>query len=272
MTDGEASMTGERLDADDALFGVDLLRHRAAYREAIRVAQARSARRLLELGSGTGYGARELAEALPFVVALDRVAPSTKARASGAHFLRGDLSAVPLAGRRFDLVVSFQVVEHLADPRPYLRVIAQALEPDGVALVSTPNRLESDGENPFHVHEYEAEELRALLEQRFEQVELLGLSVRGEALRFHRERLRRIQRIVRLDPLALRRRLPRPLVEWLFARFARLVRRGIANHDAIPYAAPDEFFFEPAHAASLDLFAVCRRPRTCGLRNRPHRS
>ncbi|MEZ4289613.1 MAG: class I SAM-dependent methyltransferase [Myxococcota bacterium] len=252
--------TGERLHADEALFGVDLLRHRAAYQHALAVARSEGARTILELGSGTGYGATELAASGLRVVAVDRVAPLASARAGTARFVRADLGAMPFVGGRFDLAVSFQVVEHLADPAPFVAALADALRPGGVALVSTPNRLQSDGENPFHVHEYRADELERLLAARFGSVEMLGVGVRGEALRYHEDRLRRIRRIVRLDPLRLRRRIPRSLVEWLFARFAILVRRGLAADARLPQISLADFPIGPVDPGSLDLLAVCRDP------------
>ncbi len=261
MSDKELTFTGERLHESDALFGVDLLRHRAAYHEAIRIGREMGARSALEMGSGTGYGAAELAEALPSVVAVDRVAPLASGRRSRAVFLRADLEAMPLRERVFDLIVSFQVIEHLADPRRYLEAIARHLKPDGVALVTTPNRSNSDGENPFHVREYEAAELRALLERHFESVAMQGVSARGEALRYHQERLARIRRIVRIDPLRLRRRIPRGVVEWLFARLAVVVRRGITRENDLSKIRIEDFPIEPAHPDSLDLMAVCRVPR-----------
>ncbi|MBJ20275.1 MAG: hypothetical protein CL933_12770 [Deltaproteobacteria bacterium] len=261
MIDSELSFTGERLHEDEALFGIDLLRHLAAYQEAIQIAHEYRARDVLELGSGTGYGTRTLAEALPRVVAIDRVAPLAAGRESAARFLRADLEAIPLEDEAFDLVVSFQVIEHLADPTNFLDALARPLRTDGVALLSTPNRTNSDGENPFHLHEYEREELRTLLETRFESVEIRGVSARGEALRYHEERLRRIRRILRIDPLGLRRWIPRALVEWLFARLALVVRRRMAAGGGMPRARPADFLIEGAHPASLDLFAVCRGPR-----------
>ena len=261
MSAPDVTFTGERLHDDDALFGVDLLRHQAAYHEAIRLAREGGARRLLEMGSGTGYGAAELARALPFVVAIDRVAPLATGRRSPACFVRADLTAMPIRSQGFDMVVSFQVIEHLERPQAYLEALAGCLAPHGVALLTTPNRATSEGENPFHVHEYESAELQSLLEAYFEDVEMRGVSMRGEALHYHEARLARIRRIVRLDPLGLRRHLPRPLLEWLFARLARVVRRGIATSKRPPRVALDDFPIEPAHPDSLDLLAVCRHPR-----------
>jgi hypothetical protein len=135
------------------------------------------------------------------------------------------------------------------------------LRPEGALLLSTPNRLQSDRENPYHVHEYTAEELAAALSRWFGGVELLGVGAIGSAARFQAERLRRIRRITRLDPLGLRRRLPRPLVEWLFARFSLLVRLGARRGGAVETVSEDHFPIAPADDACLDLLAVCRAPR-----------
>jgi len=260
MSERRRSFTGERLHDGETLFGLDLLRHRAAYREAGRIARRMSAHRLLELGSGDGYGAAELSEDFPGLVAVDRVAPSATSRRRGARFVRADVAALPLAARRFDLALSFQVIEHLPEPRTYLEALAEAIADDGAVLVSTPNANFSDGENPFHVREYGAEALTTLLSRHFGSIEMWGVSAREEALVYHEARLARIRSIVRLDPLGLRRRLPRPLVEWLFARAAIVLRQWIGAKSSLPRVQLGDFPVEPAHPRSLDLFAICRDP------------
>jgi len=254
--------TGERLRDGDALFGVDLQRHRVAYRFASQLA-ARDPRpsRILELGSGTGYGTAELAGAAPLVVGVDRIAPDPSARSAGPRFLRADLGGIPIASTSFDLIVSFQVIEHLRDPGDYLDAIARILRPGGIVVITTPNRLTSDGENPFHVHEYRCEELREVLGRYFEAIEMLGVGQTAPVARYHDARLRRIRTITRLDPLRLRDRLPRPLVEWLFGRLAILVRKLIASGEGLPDVTLADFPIGAVDEACLDLVAVCRRPR-----------
>ena len=252
-------ISGERLQHEDALYAADLARHRAAYRFAIDSARDG---RIADLGCGTGYGTAELSNAGLSVFGLDRVAPSRSARRSAASFLRADLAGVPLAPGSIELVVSFQVIEHLADPTPYLQAIAALLRPDGLALITTPNILQSEGENPYHVHEYEAGELSALLGRYFADVELRGVGASEAAARYHADRLKRIRRITRLDPLGLRNRLPSWLLEWLFARLSLLVRHAIRSGDGIPELTPDDFPIGPPDGDCLDLLALCRAPRT----------
>jgi SAM-dependent methyltransferase len=251
--------TGERLHEGQGLFAVDLLRHRAAYAYAIAFADAWTDPRILDLGCGTGYGTTQLAGTMPRVFAIDRIAPDPENRRPNAEFIRADARALPLARESFDLVVSFQVIEHLDPPDPYLRTIFDCLKPGGSAIISTPNRLESDGENPFHVHEYECQELSTLLESHFDSVDMLGVGTTPASSAYFEARLRRIQSIVRLDPLGLRRILPRSLIHWLFGRLAILVRRTIPARGGSIEIGPQDFPIGKASSDCLDLLALCRK-------------
>ena len=250
--------TGERLHEGDALFGVDLARHHAAY-EFAKTHMAGGP--VLDLGSGSGYGAASLAGVGPRVIGVDRIEPDAKNRGSGALFVRADIAALPLAERRFKLVVSFQVIEHLLDPEPYLNAIARFAREDGLAILTTPNLLMSDGVNPFHVHEYRGDELAEALTPHFHEVEVWGVGMSPPIRQYMADRSQRIQRIMRLDPLRLRDRLPRGFVDKLFAAGALLVRRQSAGPDGTPPATPDDFPIEPLRDDAIDLLAVCRRPR-----------
>jgi SAM-dependent methyltransferase len=259
VTRVQVRFTGERLHDDLALFALDLARHRAAY----EFARERAAgRRVLDLGCGSGSGAALLAASGARVLGIDRVPPDPANRVSGAWFCLGDLSALPLRARAFELIVSFQVIEHLRDPAPYLRAIGELLAPGGTALLSTPNRRLSDGVNPYHVREYLAEELCELLQRHFAEVEMSGVGMSGPVRDHLAARSRRIRAVMRLDPLRLRDRLPRAWLELLFAWGAWLVRRAGARAEGTPDASWRDFPIGPADdATSLDWLAVCRGAR-----------
>jgi len=118
---------------------------------------------VLDAGSGEGYGAALLAEVAARVVGIDRAeavrVAAARHRAPGLEFRAHDLERLGALGERFDLVVSFQVIEHVRDPVGFLRALARL---GGALVVTTPNRLMSVSENPYHLREWTATELLAL--------------------------------------------------------------------------------------------------------------
>lgn len=248
--------TGERLPASSELFALDLARHRVAY----EFAAARShGSRVLDLGTGNGSGAGLLAATGAFVVGIDRVPPDPDVT-HGVRFCVGDVDKPPFREGFFDTVVSFQVVEHLLDPRSFLVSIGRLLAPGGVAFLSTPNRGRSDGVNPHHVREYALEELRDLLDRHFSEVELLGVGTSPRARHQLEARSRRIRLALRLDPLGIRRALPVSFVHRAFGWGAQWVRH--CEKDAASSISTADFPIGDAdEERSLDWLAVCRKPR-----------
>jgi SAM-dependent methyltransferase len=279
----QVAFTGERLHAGSSLFGVDLVRHRAPYsyaldfaRPAARPAARPTARpttrpntrptgstdlgRVLDLGCGSGYGTAELADSLPRIVGLDRIPPDEINLRDNVDWVRADLRGNPLAPASFGLIVSFQVIEHLEDPHVYLDSISRLLAPGGTAILTTPNVLTSDRINPFHVHEYTADELTGCLAPYFDDVVMHGVGLSANVKPYFDARLERIAKIMRFDPLGLRNILPQSWVAWLFAKGALLVRRGIQGSDqGMPKASLQDFPISPSDPADIDLLAICRK-------------
>jgi SAM-dependent methyltransferase len=87
---------------------------------------------------------------------------------------------LPFPDDKFDLVTSFQVLEHVPDPLAYLREMARVTRPGGKVILATPNaaiRLDPGMTpwNRFHLREYTASELRDLLVGVFPQVRVRGM-------------------------------------------------------------------------------------------------
>jgi hypothetical protein len=136
------------------------------------------------------------------------------------------------------------------------------LRPEGVLILTTPNRLASFSENPYHFKEYRPEELRELLEPLFPSVAILGVFGNERVRALQSSRRRQVTRILRLDPFGLRRLLPQPMQKWAFARLARFVRRRMrADHlESFGELGPSDFTIGPNPLEeSLDLLAICRK-------------
>jgi SAM-dependent methyltransferase len=126
--------------------------HLARYRWAIRYI---TGLKVLDLACGTGYGAGVLRAKACQVVSVDINADALEfGRARyGLHAVRADAEALPFAGGSFGAVVSFETVEHLANPGRFLAELARVLRPDGIVVLSTPNLERSAGNNPYHLNE-----------------------------------------------------------------------------------------------------------------------
>jgi SAM-dependent methyltransferase len=183
--------TGERVipgQVNDDLWS----EHVARYAFASRFAQGK---RVLDAGCGAGYGAAELAQSALQVTGLDIAADAVEyARATypipNLLFLVSSCAATPFRPSSFELIVAFEVIEHLQNYRAFLDECARVVTPQGLFIVSSPNKsyyAESrakTGPNPFHEHEFEADEFVSELSRVFSNVRLL-LENRVESFAFH---------------------------------------------------------------------------------------
>jgi len=230
------TFTGERLPGIGYDFAVDLERHLAPYRWAHARAVERT---VLDAGCGEGYGAAMLAEVAARVVGIDR--PEAVAVAAARYpqprleYRAQDLARLDDMVERFDLVLSFQVVEHLDDPVAFLAALARRARPRGELIVTTPNRLMSVSENPYHLREWTASELLALASPVLPGARVLGVHVSDRVLAYERARGEQVQRFLRWDPFRLRRLLPAALVRSVYPHLARMVRRRV-RQDSSPEA------------------------------------
>jgi SAM-dependent methyltransferase len=153
--------------------------HRYAYASTLV-----NGKRVLDLACGEGYGAKLLATAATFVVGVDidenviRHA-SEKYACANLEFLKGLMAAVPIAeDHSFDAIVCFEAIEHVEDHDAVLAEVTRLLKPDGIFVVSTPNKAiyhdESLEDNPFHLKELYFDEFQQLLSQHFRDVQFLG--------------------------------------------------------------------------------------------------
>jgi SAM-dependent methyltransferase len=174
--------TGERVIpglVDDELWDEHITRYAFASRLA-------HGKRVLDIGCGTGYGVAAMARDACFAAGIDLLAD---AHAGAGVFLQASAAALPFRNESFDLITAFEVIEHLHDWEQMLAEARRLLRPDGLFLVSTPNKSSyaesraDAGPNPFHVHEFEYAEFQAALDAAFPFVSIY-LQNRVEAFAF----------------------------------------------------------------------------------------
>ena len=153
-----------------------------AYEHWHRYAFARQfalGKRVLDAACGEGYGAALLGEVAASVVGVDidagaiEHANSRYGSPPRLSFVEGTCTSLAFPDASFDLIVSFETIEHLtaADQPRMLEEFARVLKPDGLLVVSSPNKhLYSDARNyanEFHLHELYRDGLSELLASRF---------------------------------------------------------------------------------------------------------
>jgi SAM-dependent methyltransferase len=181
-------LTGERtipgLDVENYWFR----RHEVVYQ---RLASRCIGRDVLEAGFGEGYGADLLAGVARRVIGVDydeSAVTHARSRYPRVEAIKGNLADLPLPDASVDVVVNFQVIEHLWDQSQFVAECRRVLRPGGLLLMSTPNRITftpgSDTPlNPFHTRELDAAELAELLGEGGFQVEGVYGVFHGPALR-----------------------------------------------------------------------------------------
>ncbi|OIN82740.1 class I SAM-dependent methyltransferase [Mycobacterium malmoense] len=179
--DAVLTLTGERTIPDLDVENYWFRRHQVVYQ---RLAPRCAGREVLEAGCGEGYGADLIAGVARRVVAVDYDAAAVahvRGRYPRVEVMRANLAELPLPDASVDVVVNFQVIEHLWDQSQFVAECARVLRPSGVLMVSTPNRITfSPGRdtpiNPFHTRELNADELTELLVGAgFSDVSMCGL-------------------------------------------------------------------------------------------------
>ncbi len=230
---------GERIedtaDPNDWSQLVVLERHRFAYHQVMsRV----TGKKVLEIGCGTAYGTRMLAESAREIIALDTdpelIAHLAKGQTERLAYRWYDGQALPFLDGCFDNVVSFQVIEHVDDDAAFLREIKRVLKVKGRAFLTTPNRLLRllPGQAPFnhyHVREYTPQELRALATETGFQVRLEG--IRGDpgtqALELERLRIYHhwvFRHVIQRIPVTVQQAVARTLRSSSLGRLTRKQR------------------------------------------------
>ena len=145
---------------------------------------------VLDAACGEGYGAALLAGPARHVTGVDLsddAVAHARERYAGAgnlEFRAADVSQLPFDDASFDRVISFETIEHLAGQREMLAEFRRVLRPDGLLILSSPDREVYSGDlgtdNPHHVRELSREELLDLVREHFPACHLLG-----QRLMFH---------------------------------------------------------------------------------------
>ena len=223
---GLERLVPELLAPDDDLGRTTLGLHVARYEFAARWVHGRT---VLDLACGSGYGSALLAQrGAAHVVGVDlspdaiAYARATYGRPNVEFVVAGAYEFIPPS--RFDVAVTLETIEHLPDPRRFVRRLATLVVEGGMIVGSAPTTLSSDV-NPFHLHDLGTDELRDIFRS-------AGLEIVDELVQRQRILLGKLVRRSGEGHFALRRGLARYYASHpaqAVRRMTTLARHGLWN-------------------------------------------
>jgi 2-polyprenyl-3-methyl-5-hydroxy-6-metoxy-1,4-benzoquinol methylase len=261
---GAKRLTGERPMegvTPDSLLAL----HAAGYRTVIeRLGKGT----LLDVGCGQGFeSARFLADDR-VVVGADYSSEAVTAASSrwareGLQVAQMNALSLGFAQGSFDWACSSHLIEHFDDPEGHVRELSRVLADDGTVFFLTPN-APADFENPFHIHLFEPPELRDLLSRHFHDVTVQGMDAVPHVKADFTARRVKANKVLRLDFLDLRHRIPRSWYIGAYTRILPLAYKVIARGDSggmTGITADDFFVTDDLDRTTMVLFATASRPR-----------
>lgn len=172
-------VTGERF-IPGKMFKHSEIEHMHRYTILKRILQDKV---VLDAACGTGYGSNIIASVAKKVYGLDisqdaiNYANTNYGMRQNLEYIQGDITKLPFDDGMMDVVVSYETIEHVDGDmqRKFLREIKRVLKPDGILIMSTPNKeiytVQSGNQaTEWHVKEFYEEEYDEFLKEEFSNI------------------------------------------------------------------------------------------------------
>lgn len=251
--------TAERVSHTDVSDNYVYQRSLLAYLRAAELVSGK----ILEIGTGSGYGVKVLSPKADHLTTIDKFDNNIDFSSyNNVTFLQ--MNVPPFKGlknRQFDFVVSFQVIEHIENDRAFVAEIYRVLKPGGKFIVTTPNIKMSLTRNPWHVREYTIDELDTLLRTKFQNIDKRGVFGNEKIMKYYNQNKANVEKITRWDIFNLQYRLPRRILQIPYDFLNRRNRKKLVNQDNTLVASitKDDYSITPAKEGCFDLFYIAKK-------------
>lgn len=220
---------------------------------------------VVEIGCGDGRGIDLLAPLSKRYIALDKNTAVIESKASLYKNVELVEATIPpiaqISDNIADVVISFQVIEHILYDALFLEEIFRILKPGGKAYLTTPNISMTLSRNPWHIREYTADELSRLSAAIFDEVDMLGVAGNEKVMQYYEQNKRSVEKITRWDILKLQQRLPSSLLKLPYEVMNRLNRIGLQRQDQqlVQDLSHEDYLICHEPEKSLDLLLVATK-------------
>jgi len=253
--------TAERSSHLDPSENVMYQRHLIAYKEAAKIISGT----VLEVGSGEGYGIMELAPISEKYIAVDKydtyIADELKVE-NDITFIKTEVP--PLKGiddESVDFVVTFQVIEHIQNDELFLKEIKRVLKPGGKLIMTTPNIKMSLTRNPWHIREYNPDQMSNIVKSAFKNYELKGIFGNEKVMDYYQKNKASVAKIARLDIFNMQYWMPGWLLQIPYDILNRFNRHSLQdnNVELVNTVEYTDYQIEASSNECLDHFVVATK-------------
>jgi len=220
---------------------------------------------VLEIGCGEGRGLSLLANDATTYTAIDKiqeVIDKLSKEYPKVKFIQTNIPPLgDLADNSFDVVISFQVIEHIKKDKEYLKEIHRVLKPGGKAIITTPNIKMTLSRNPWHIREYTADQLTKLAKEVFEKVEMKGVAGNEKVMEYYAMNKKSVHKITRFDIFNLQYHLPAAVLKIPYDLLNRMNRNKLQTTDdtLVKSITNTDYLLSNNADDSLDLFCVMEK-------------
>ncbi len=253
--------TAERSTHLDPSENVVFQRHLVAYKEAAKLIKGK----VLEIGSGEGYGIVELASIADSYIAVDKYPSyiSTEIKEKNdIAFIQAEVPPLKdIDSESVDFVVTFQVIEHIHNDKFFLREIKRVLKPGGKMIMTTPNRLMSLTRSPWHIREYTPEAMRNIVKLFFSEIELRGVFGNEKVMDYYQKNKESVSRITKWDIFNMQYWLPRWILQVPYDILNRFNRHNLQddNEGLVSSIEYTDYSISKSSKTCLDHFVIATK-------------
>jgi ubiquinone/menaquinone biosynthesis C-methylase UbiE len=249
--------TAERVSGSDVSDNYVFQRSLLAYVEAAKLISGK----VLEIGTGSGYGIEIISPVADEFVTVDKFETSALEKIKGHDNVKFiQMNIPPLVGledNSFDFAISFQVIEHIKKDHDFIKEIHRVLKPGGKFIVTTPNKTMSISRNPWHIREYKIEELTSMLGKYYSSVDSKGVFGNETVMKYYEQNKTSVNKTMRFDIFNFQWWGPRWMLQVPYDYLNRRNRNKLT--DAGAHIQLEDYLIDDAKEGCFDLFYVATK-------------
>lgn len=223
-----------------------------------------------DIGCGTGYGTIHLAQYAANAIGLDYSAETVSqnlkdnAHIANLSFMECAVPPICLPDESYDVITAFQFIEHLDDPKGFIKDSLRVLKPGGVFLCTTVNAKKSLARNPYHKFEYTFAEMEKDFREVYSNLEILGLQGNDRVNAYYRENAKWVNNVLKWDVLGLHKILPAKLLSLPYNFLTTIMRKNLMEKNQQTLDIDTKDFYTVSEREkwddTWDIFMIARKP------------